>query len=155
MNGDVDSVFLDTNVLVYANVSESPLHQVALNTIQTYYDAGAELWISWQILREFMAVLTRPQAFASPRPVSTIIERVRFFETHFSIAEDRSLVMERLLTLMEQIPIGGSQVHDANIVATMQVHGIRHLLTHNISDFDRFSGVIMVLPLESAPYEAN
>jgi len=149
MNGDVDSIFLDTNVLVYANVSESPLHQVALNAIQTYYDAEVELWISRQILREFMAVLTRPQTFANPRPVSTITARVRFFETHFRIAEDSHHITERLLALIEQIPIGGKQVHDANIVATMQVYGIRHLLTHNISDFNRFSGIITILPLET------
>ena len=150
MNGDVKAVFLDTNVLVYANVSESPLHQVALKTIQAYYDAGVELWLSRQILREFMAVLTRPQSFANPRPVSTIIERVRFFETHFRIAEDNFLVTERLLSLLEQIPIGGNQVHDANIVATMQVYEIHHLLTHNVSDFNRFSGIITILPLKES-----
>jgi len=49
---------------------------------------------------------------------------------------------------MEQITIGGKQVHDANIVATMLVYGIPQLLTHNPSDFARFSGLISVLPLQ-------
>ena len=148
MSGDVDALFLDTNVLVYANVSESPLHQVALNAIQTYYDAEVELWISRQILREFMAVLTRPQTFAQPQPISKITKRVRFFERHFRMAEDSHDITERLLALMEQIPIGGKQVHDANIVATMQVYGIHHLLTHNVRDFERFAESITILPLE-------
>jgi hypothetical protein len=38
-------------------------------------------------------------------------------------------------------------VHDANIVATMQVYGIRQLLTHNADDFTRFSAFITVVPL--------
>ena len=50
---------------------------------------------------------------------------------------------------MEAISVGGRQVHDANIVATMQAYGIRHLLTHNTDDFIRFSGLITVLPVET------
>ncbi|MHC5768185.1 MAG: hypothetical protein ACYTXI_21710 [Nostoc sp.] len=64
------------------------------------------------------------------------------------MAEDSSQVTEGLLTLMEEIPSGGKQVHDANIVATMLIYGIPQLLTHNIGDFARFSGLITVLPLQ-------
>ncbi|UBF24522.1 hypothetical protein K9N68_22915 [Kovacikia minuta CCNUW1] len=49
--------------------------------------------------------------------------------------------------MIEQIPTGGRQIHDANIVATMQTYGVQNLLTHNTADFDRFSQVITVLPL--------
>ncbi|MGH7966313.1 MAG: VapC toxin family PIN domain ribonuclease, partial [Candidatus Binatia bacterium] len=56
-------------------------------------------------------------------------------------------VTERLLALMEQIAIGGKQVHDANIVATMLAYGIPTLLTNNTNDFARFSGHITVVPL--------
>jgi predicted nucleic acid-binding protein len=37
---DDSAVFLDTNILVYANVAESPLNPVALQAIQSRYDAG-------------------------------------------------------------------------------------------------------------------
>lgn len=46
MSGDANSVFLDTNILVYASIPESPFHLVALNAIQTYEQAKTELWIS-------------------------------------------------------------------------------------------------------------
>jgi predicted nucleic acid-binding protein len=49
--------------------------------------------------------------------------------------------------LIARIAVGGKQVHDANIVATMQAHGIRQLLTGNVADFNRFSALIRVLPL--------
>ncbi len=41
----------------------------------------------------------------------------------------------------------GKQIHDANIVATMMAHGIRTLLTDNVSDFARWGHVIDVRPL--------
>lgn len=145
--GDANAVFVDTNILVYANVSESLFHEVALQAIQSLYDAGIELWISRQVLREFLATLTRPQSFMNPRPVATVIERVRFFQIQFRVAEDNFQVTERLLTLMEEIKSGGRQVHDANIVATMLVYDIPQVLTANTADFTRFSDLITVLPL--------
>ena len=43
--------------------------------------------------------------------------------------------------------IGGKQIHDANVVATMLASGIPALLTHNVSDFDRFRNLIQVISL--------
>ncbi len=80
-------------------------------------------------------------------PIERLIARVRYFPTRFRVAEDDSSATERLLALMAGIPIGGKQVHDANIVATMQVYGVRRLLTHNARDFARFSHLITVVPL--------
>lgn len=145
--GVANSIFLDTNILVYANVSESPFHQAALEKIQNLYDTGIDLWISRQVLREFLMTLTRPQAFFNPQPVAIVVERIRFFQTQFQVAEDTPEVTEQLLSLMTEIAIGGRQVYDANIVATMLVYGIPQLLTHNTSDFARFSELITVLPL--------
>ncbi len=72
---------------------------------------------------------------------------MRFFEQRFRIAEDNAWVTERLLELVSQIPVGGKQIHDANIVATMQVYGLGRLLTHNVGDFRRFAQFIEVVPL--------
>ncbi|GIK41618.1 MAG: ribonuclease VapC [Chloroflexota bacterium] len=142
-----DLVFLDTNILVYANVASAPLHQAAITAIQNLWDSGNELWISHQVLREFLVTVTRPQTFAAPQPISIVLARVRYFQTQFKIAEDSSEVMNKLLALLVQIPTSGKQVYDANIVATMQAYGISYLLTHNTSDFNRFTSLITVSPL--------
>lgn len=144
-----DAVFLDTNVLVFANVAEAPRHDIALRAIEDRYASGVELWISRQALREYLAVLSRPQTFTSPQPTATLVERVRYFAARFRIAEDGPDVTERLLALLTTVPLGGSQVHDANVVATMQARGIRRLLTDNGDDFARFGGVIEVILLQS------
>jgi len=72
---------------------------------------------------------------------------VRQFETLFRIAEENATVTARLLDLLQRTPVGGRQVHDANIVATMLTHGVTRLLTENVKDFQRFADMITVLPL--------
>ena len=150
-SGVAEPYFLDTNVLVYANIVQAPLHQLARETIQRLDDAGHNLWISRQIIREYLATVTRPQPFASPMAVPVAINRVRYFLRRFAVAEDTAETTEQLLTMLEQIPTGGSQMHDANIVATMQVYGVRQILTHNTHDFARFGHLITVVPLEPTP----
>jgi hypothetical protein len=40
----------------------------------------------------------------------------------------------------------GVQVHDARLVALMEVHGVTHLLTLNAADFARYPGVTALTP---------
>jgi predicted nucleic acid-binding protein len=144
---DAETLFVDTNVLVYANVAEAPLHHAVLRVIQGYEQAGQVLWISRQVLREYLATLTRPGQFLAPPSITTLMTQVRYFTARFPVADEGPLVTERLLALLAAVSVGGAQVHDANIVATMQVYRIRHLLTHNVNDFTRFSAFITIIPL--------
>ena len=61
-----DPVFVDTNVLVYANTVRSPLHIRAQLALQDLSASAIPLWISRQILREYLATLSRPQTFSAP-----------------------------------------------------------------------------------------
>ena len=146
-----DPVFVDTNILVYANTATAPLRLEAQAALQSYSAAAAGLWISRQILREYLATLSRIQSFSVPVPATTLTADVIRFQSQFRIAEDGPTVTSNLLTLLRSIPIGGKQVHDANIVATMQAHGLRRLLTHNTADFARFGSLIQIEPLVPSP----
>lgn len=137
------ALFVDTNVLVYANITEAPQHDAALAAITRARNDGRTLWISRQVLREYLVTLTRPQAFEDV-PRATVLEQIRLFREHFEIADDTDTVTQQLIQLMNSIPIGGKQVHDANIVATMLAHRIPALLTHNGQDFKRFGDRIKV-----------
>jgi len=52
-----DPVFVDTNVLVHANTVRSPLHAKAQLALQNLSATASALWISRQILREYLATL--------------------------------------------------------------------------------------------------
>ena len=147
---DARAVFLDTNILVKANVASASLHEEARKAIQDLAAGDYMLWISRQILREYLTVVTRPQTFMKPLPMAVALERIRYFQSHFVVADDTGQVTEALIALLETVPVGGKQIHDANIVATMQVHGVHSLLTDNVDDFKRFTSYIRLLPLEPA-----
>jgi predicted nucleic acid-binding protein len=149
MSGDDRRIFLDTNVLVFANIEEAPFHEVALNAVQSHEQAGMDIWISRQVLREYLATLSRPQTFTSSLPPEKLESQIGLFIDRFHIAEDTAQVTEQLLMLIQQVSVGGKQVHDANIVATMRAYNIPTLLTYNTADFSRFAAYITVLPLET------
>jgi len=143
---NVTPIFVDTNV-IYTTVSASPFHSQAMNAVQQLNKQSAELWISRQIMREYLAVLSRPQTFASPLPASILKSDLLRFEQQFRVAEDNAEVTRQLLGLITSLTVSGKQIHDANIVATMLTYGIKDVLTHNTSAFMRFAPLVTVIPV--------
>lgn len=145
---DDSPTFIDTNVLVYFHAKEAPLHGAARRRLNELKSAGTPCWISRQVLREFVATLTRPQAFPAQLPIDAVLERAEHFESRFQVAEDGPATTRRLHQLIRQFDVRGKQIHDANIVATVLSHDIPRLLTHNTVDFQRFSELITLAGLQ-------
>ena len=103
------------------------------------------LRISRQIIREYLAVVTRPQSWAAATPMKEALEDIDWLRETFEILEDGPSVTETLITLCREVPVGDRQIHDANIVATMLAHGERRLLTFNTADFRRYSDRIVLV----------
>lgn len=146
---DVRDLFVDTNVLIYATNELSIWYPSATESLQTARQLGIDLILSPQILREYLAAATRLSVSGNGLPVPKILENFHTFQTEFRLVEDNRLVLKTLGDLLLKVSVSGKQIHDANIVATMLTHDIRHLLTHNTDDFTRFSALITVLPLEA------
>jgi predicted nucleic acid-binding protein len=142
-----EPLFVDTNVLVYANQYRAAEHARALSLINRAESAGLTLWISRQVLREYAAAVTRPQPDGAALPMGTAVKRMRWFAQRLTLADETAPVTAELLDLLDRIPVAGRQVHDANIVATMLANGIRRLLTFNLADFRRFELLIALEPL--------
>ncbi len=148
---DKSPVFLDTNIILRWNIAEAPQHAAVRGAVTLLIGAGHPLWVSVQVMREFAAVMTRPQTFGSPLPESAVAERIRALVARLNVAEETLVVHRKLLGLMESYPMGGKQIHDANIVATMLAFGIPILLTLNLSDFARFSNRITLVSIDDVP----
>lgn len=142
-----DALFVDTNVLVYADLTSAPMHGTARQRLVEAHASGQALWISRQVIREYLVVLTRGQVFSSPVPASEAAVSAEKIMGQMNIANDTANTSEQLFTLIKKFDVKGKQVHDANIVATMPVHGIKRLLTHNTADFQRYRGLIGIVPL--------
>ena len=140
--------FVDTNILLRATIEGFPLYEEAKRLIYAQREAGIELWVSRQVIREYIAQATRPQSFAKPLPMERVDRQIRIISTLFKVADETAQVTNHLLKLLKEIPSGGKQVHDVNIIATMLTFGIGSLLTLNIEDMKRFAGKIVIVPLK-------
>ena len=129
-----DPAFVDTNALVYSSQKQSAFHVQVMAALERARQEGQELWISRQILREYLATVTRPQRGTPPLPIADALGDIDRFERDYNVAEDGPEVFSELCLLLARVPVGGKQVHDTNIVATMLAHGITRLLTFNEAD---------------------
>lgn len=135
-------VFVDTNVLASALLPESPRYFHARGILRRLAESDAEVWISRQVIREFLATMTKYEPLWNEISRAALIDSGRTLERHYFVAEDLPLVAEQLDFLLGHVPTGGKQVHDANIVATMIAYHVRNLLTYNLTDFKRFSSFV-------------
>ncbi len=131
-------MFIDTNVLVKSRIPSAPDHDAARASLERAFRDPEPLRISRQVIREYLAVVTRPQTWTVAITRGDALDDVSRLIGSFEILEDGPVVTESLVGLCREIPVGGRQIHDANIVATMLAHGERRLLTLNVSDFRRY-----------------
>jgi predicted nucleic acid-binding protein len=150
MTMDAETIFIDTNILVYATNDESPFQAKSLDKLNQLITDGIEFAISPQIVREYLVVLTRGLQSDDPTRSAALHNVGKFIEA-FTLLDENSETVAILQTIMENFVVGGKQIHDANIVAVMQAHGIKRLLTHNLDDFKKYARVIEVMGLEEAP----
>jgi predicted nucleic acid-binding protein len=136
---------------VFLTNSGSPWHGDAARTIGEASSAGTRLAISTQVVREYLAVASRDAGTVTGLPGTVGLANARAFSRGFDVLPETGAILDELLALVDRFHVSGRQVHDANIVATMQAHRIRRLLTRNVSDFVRFATLIEVMPLASMP----
>lgn len=140
--------FVDTNVLLYASSARSPWHRDAEALLSRARQQDIQLVISTQVVREYLAVATRPESGKIDKPaVRDALDNVRTFQAELRVIPEDPAVSARLVELVERYEVAGKQVYDANIVASMLIHGIRRLLTFNGQDFARFADLITILPV--------
>ncbi len=144
-------VFIDTNILLRALMPALTHHQRAEALLQRLWTAGDELWISRQVIREYLVQAAHPSTFIPPLTVQEVSRQVAAILALFSVADDTAEVTARLLGLLAEYPTRGKQIHDANIVATMLVYGIETLATLNTGDMERFAPRIRLITLDEEP----
>jgi predicted nucleic acid-binding protein len=135
----VDRAFTDTNILLRAMNPDAVGASTAEQLIRDLRRKDVELWVSRQVIREYLVQMTRPGFLATPVSSDLAADEVRKIQLLFRIADDTQDVTRILLELLRQYPTAKKQIHDANIVATMLANGIDTLLTLNVSDMERFT----------------
>ena len=141
-------VMLDTNVLIAATDEGRAEHREALTVVNDWAAGHTELCMSGQILREYLTVATRPaEKNGLGQNVPDALGTVHAIRERTTLLAEDGKVADRLLSLLADVECRGKQVHDANVVATMLVHGVRAVVTMNLEDFARFEGHVSVIRL--------
>lgn len=139
MKTDAERIFVDTNVLLAATDQSRDTHAEALKFLESALAGCYRLFVSGQIFREYLVVATRPAAVNGlGLTPGEACSNLRKFGQVVQVLEETRETLERLIELTENYALHGKRIHDANVVATMQAHGLAHLKTENPEDFKVF-----------------
>jgi predicted nucleic acid-binding protein len=132
-------ILLDSNVLLRWNIRTAPQSQLVIRAVDLLLASGD--------LGEFWNVLTRPldrNGFGlTPHEADG---RARVIESQIPMLPDDPAVHLVWRKLLVTHAISGVQVHDARLVAAMNVHGVKRILTLNTRDFARFPSIEAIHP---------
>ena len=140
---------VDTNVLLRFADRPHPLHPTIRAAIRKLRTSGHRLRTTPQNFVEFWNVATRPlERNGFGLVPAKADQRLRLVERLFPLLPDSPAVYPEWRQLVVSFGVSGIQVHDARIVAAMNVHGVTHILTFNTKDFVRYRtrGIVAVDP---------
>lgn len=145
-------VLADSGILLRLLEPTDPLHATIVPAIKLMHARGDRIVISPQNAAEFWNVCTRP---ASARGgyglnIAETDRRLTILESIFAVLTEPPIVYRVWRRLVLMHGVRGKQVHDARLVALMQVHGITHILTLNGSDFSRYNSIVPIDPSNAA-----
>lgn len=137
MNG---SVFLDTNVLVYANDSAEPERQHTARTLVKDVLRSENGVISVQVLSEFWVTVTRK--IRKPLSLSTARQEAELFALMSVVDLDVALFYDALrLQQMYEI-----SYRDAGIIAAAETAGCTTLYSEDLNAGQKYANVTVVDP---------
>ena len=145
-----DRTFLDTNVLLEATDTKRALHRIAHAVVASWPEAGVDLFISGQVVREYLVVATRPvEQNGLGLSSADALENVRRIRSRVALCPENDAVCSLLQRLAGNLQIVGKRFHDLNLMATAISAGLKSLITANPTDFPPGLG-LEVVPLAEA-----
>jgi predicted nucleic acid-binding protein len=144
-----ETVFLDSNVLIAASVEEHPSHAVARALAERLAAAGSTTFVSPQVCREFLSVMTRAPVAGLAFSTAEALEVLGGWLAECSLLDETGDVVGELFRLVARYDVKGKKVHDANVVATLTANRITRLATLNQSDFRRYEDLVSLEPVTS------
>jgi len=142
MSADFSLILVDTNILLAATDRSRKHHAAAIRFLT---QDERKLAIAPQIVREYLAVATRPpQTNGLGLPMNDALSNVDEFLATMKLLTEDAKTTTRLLDLLADGGALGKQVHDANVVPVALAHDAGTIVTDNIRHFARFASLIAV-----------
>jgi predicted nucleic acid-binding protein len=141
------NILVDTNILLRSLQPSHAHFKPATDSLRRLRRTD-QLCVTPQNLYELWVVCTRP-ANVNGLGMSTTEAQVELANTRslFAFLPDTPAIYQEWEKLVVQYDVKGKTAHDARLVAAMNVHGVTHLVTFNVSDFSRYAGIQLVDPM--------
>lgn len=140
---------LDTNILVYANNIDSPLHSKCKTIVEKAVSGEIQAAISTQNLVELYAVITDKRRVEHPLPPIKAKELIEFYKSHenIQIIAPVSQTLDVLTGLIEKHKPKAQSIFDCLLVATMIDNNIHEIYSANTVHFKSFVSIKAINPL--------
>src|SRR5271165_4121033 len=143
----IASCLLDTNILLRMTRRSDPQHQLVDTALARLASQGTIFHYTHQNIAELWNVMTRsPARNGLGLTVNEAEREVRAIEVGMVLLPDSEAVYREWRRIVLHHGVLGVQVHDARLAAAMYVHGVSHILTLNVTDFNRFAGLTAMHP---------
>ncbi len=140
-------ILLDTNILGRIAQPTDPMIPVVKAAIDSLRATGEEICIVPQNLYEFWALATRPpKANGLGLSIVDTQSEIARFKLMFRLLPDHPALLTEWEALVGTYACHGKVSFDARLVAAMHALGIPAILTINVKDFIRFSGITILDP---------
>jgi hypothetical protein len=131
-------ILVDANILLYAEDSLSPHHQLARSWWDEQLSGSGPVCLSWVVLAAFIRIGTNPRVFAHPLSLVQALRRVESWLDQpctrvVQPTERHWVVFQQMLTSGQAV---GNLVTDAHLAALSVEHGCELFSTD--ADFARF-----------------
>ncbi len=131
----------DTNIFLRLAEKNSPERPIILSAVRKIRADNKTICYTPQILAEFWNVCTRPAAARGGFGLSVeqTERKVNLIQKYFEILPDTLQTFAEWRKIVSDYAVMGVQVHDAKLVASINIHKVEYLVTLNEKDLKRFS----------------
>lgn len=141
---------VDANVFLRLVQRTDPLYKEAFTALLKLRQSGDTLCIIPQTIFEFWNVCTRPATARdgfglSVAETDRLVARI---ERRCTLLPDTPAIYPEWRRLVVSVGVSGVQIHDARLVAAMNVHGVAHALSYD-SGLHRYPGITVVHPQDA------
>jgi hypothetical protein len=144
-------IVVDANILLRYVSFGHPQQPIAVAAMANLELGGHRLCDVPQSLYEFWVVSTRPISVNGLGLTTPVAEKlIQDFHGMFSLLPDTPAIYPEWFRLVSQHSVLGKPAHDARIVAAMNVRALTHILTFNVSDFQRYPAIVALDPVAVA-----
>lgn len=151
------SCLADTNVLLRYAQKNHEMHSAAADALDFLLAGGETVVIVPQNIAEFWNVCTRRADHnglgLTPSEAETEIVKL---EALFPVLPESPAIYPEWKRLVVTHSVSGVRVYDARLVASMNVHDLKDIVTFNTDDYRRYPGIRVLHPADlAAKYKDN